>query len=116
MFPIGHYYFILIGRNQDFAKAIFNRTLEEIGTWVRDNNTVALDVIKKTLDKTTLAVNIYYDDLSYTLIEEVPKQDMIDVIFKNLYIKFYLKFNFFCKSSSFPILVEHLVKNYFWLS
>jgi hypothetical protein len=70
----------LVGRNEDFANLVFNKTREEIGAYVTIDPTAAIENISKTLEKKTLALNIYYEDLSYTLIEEVAKQDLIDVL------------------------------------
>jgi arginyl-tRNA synthetase len=38
-----------------------------------------VEILASHFEKKLVQLNIYYDDLSYTLIEEVAKQDVFDV-------------------------------------
>ncbi len=71
--------FLLLYYNQHLSEKIFNKTFPELQSNLVSGQITMDEIVNKMKNK-ILALNVYYEDLSYTLIEESPKTDLTDII------------------------------------
>ena len=69
-FPVPEYYQVMLLGNTNLAQKFFNMNSTQAFNAIESGN-LSLAKVSSVLDKKTLAINIYYDDLSYTVIDEV---------------------------------------------
>lgn len=78
-FPVDNYYHEQLNRSSTLALELFNMTQAEIRVAI-DSGKLSLDTIAQTMKKKTLSLKIYYEDLTYTLLEETAKLEVIDLL------------------------------------
>ena len=81
-FPADYFNYVMLFNNSNLASKFGltpNQTLNHLSKhqW---SSLPDLTQIKKVLSKKTLKLNVYYDDLSYTSIEEQEKMNLIDMV------------------------------------
>jgi hypothetical protein len=69
-FPVPQYYEVMLLNNNKLANNFFNMTSIQVYAAI-ESNQLNLSYVASVLDKKTLALNIYYDELAYTTIEQV---------------------------------------------
>ncbi len=78
-FPVKYYYMQMLADNDPLAMRYFNMTGTQALTAIKSGR-LSLDTVAEVLDGRTLMLNVYYDDLVYTSIEEAPKMELVDLI------------------------------------
>ena len=77
------YYYYLLSHSDYLARKYFNISRDKFYAALRTNNLTglpSLENITATLANKMLVMNINYDELLYTLLEETPKFKIIDLI------------------------------------
>jgi hypothetical protein len=78
-FPSKNFNAILLLRENLLCMKLFAKSCDLIKSQM-DSNVLTLEDIEAKMENKVLAINIYYEDLSYTVIEETPKTKVFDVI------------------------------------
>jgi hypothetical protein len=82
-FPPASYLYYILSQSETLSQKYFNQSaLEFLATMVtmQDNLVPPIDVLQSTLSGKLLSLNIFYNDLVYTKIEESAKMSLIDLI------------------------------------
>mgnify|MGYP002789959404 CR=1 FL=1 len=92
-FPTKNYYYVLLFKNEFLCQTLLNMTTEQLGL-AMFAKIITLDDLERLMKNKVLALNVYYDNLAYTLIEEKPTTDIADLISNLGMRRFYFK-NYF---------------------
>jgi hypothetical protein len=82
-FPPASYLYYILSQSETLSQKYFNRSAHMFLDAMYNFSTdlvPSMDVLQSTLSGKLLSLNIYYDDLVYTSIEESPKMSLIDLI------------------------------------
>ena len=88
----------MFGSNPRIVPKMFNMSLNDL--YEKYNNSeINSEDINKILERNLVSLNVYYDELSYTIIEELVKTELSDIISNvggtlGLYKQFFLHFFF----------------------
>lgn len=78
-FPVDDYFRVQLCKSGTLGPALFNLNQQEICDSIKNGGLTIKQIANKLRGK-TLALNIFYDSLGYTLIEEIVKTEMADLI------------------------------------
>lgn len=73
----------MLSQSEHLAKTVLNMSSSRVANLTRNlefDKLPSIDVITKTLKGKTLSLNVYYDDLEYSLVQESPEIYLIDLI------------------------------------
>jgi hypothetical protein len=82
-FPPASYLYYILSQSETLSQKYFNRSAQMFQAAMYNFSTdfvPSMDVLQSTLSGKLLSLNIFYDDLVYTSIEESPKTCLIDLI------------------------------------
>jgi hypothetical protein len=82
-FPPASYLYCLLGQSDTLAQKYFNRSAQTFKNTMYTLNpslVPSIDVLQSTLSGKLVALNVFYDDLVFTHIEESEKLSLIDLI------------------------------------
>ena len=82
-FPPPSYMYYLLSKSERLSQKYFNLSSDMFKKALKDANASLvppMETLKSTLSGKLLSLNIYYDDLVYTKIEESAKMSLIDLI------------------------------------
>ena len=78
-FPTNEYWQALLKTNNYTTFELFKMSFEKLFQKY-NNNLINSDEINNILKDNVVALNVYYDDLSYTIVEELVKTELSDII------------------------------------
>jgi hypothetical protein len=82
-FKPASYLYYLLGRSETLAQKFFNLSAQTFKNTIYTLNrslVPSIDVLQSTLSGKLVALNVFYEHLSYTQIEEGEKLSIIDLI------------------------------------
>jgi hypothetical protein len=82
-FPPAGYMYYLLGQSESLSQKYFNlsaRSFQDALIYTKPELAPPMDVLQSKLESKLVSLNIFYDELGYTKIEESPKMSLIDLI------------------------------------